>query len=67
MELISYRGRMVARMTLHHDHKTNVVKAVVIKFDEGDQLMFAVDGRRRNDKLDISFAPAGVELMWSPN
>ena len=66
MELMSYRGRMIARMTLHHDPKTNVVKAVVIEFEEGDQLMFAVNSRRRNDKLDISFVLKGAELTWPP-
>ncbi len=53
-------------MTTHHDPKTNVVKALVIEFEEGDQLMLAVDTGRRNGKLEISFAPRGVRLAWPP-
>jgi hypothetical protein len=53
-------------MTTYHDPKTNVVKALVIEFEEGDQLMLAVDAGRRGGKLDISFAPRGVELTWPP-
>lgn len=64
MELTSYRGRTVKRMTTHHDPKTNVVKAVLIEFEEGDQLMVAVDAKRRGSKLDLSFAPKGGELAW---
>lgn len=53
-------------MTTHHDSKTNVVKAVVIEFEEGDQLMLAVDAGRRGGKLEISFAPRGAKLTWPP-
>ena len=66
MEITSYRGRTVQRMTTHHDPKTNVVKALVIEFEEGDQLMLAVAAGRRGGKLDISFAPRGVKLTWPP-
>lgn len=66
MELRSYRGRMIRQMTTQHDPRTNVIKAVVLEFEEGDQLMFAVAGRGRNEKLDISFAPLGAELTWPP-
>lgn len=67
MELKSFRERTIKRMTTHHDPRTNVLKAVVLEFEEGDQLMFAVAGRGRNEKLDISFAPTGVELTWPPS
>lgn len=67
MELTSYRGKAVKRMTTHHDPRTNAVKAVIIEFEEGDQLMFAVDAKHRNSKLDMSFAPSGIELAWPPD
>lgn len=67
MELRSFRGRTIKRMTTHQDPKTNVIKAVVLEFEEGDQLMFAVLSRGRNEKLDISFAPTGIELTWPPS
>lgn len=66
MEITSYRGKTVKRMTTHHDPRTNVVRALVIEFEEGDQLMLAVDTRRRGGKLELSFAPPGVELTWPP-
>lgn len=67
MELRSFRWRTIKRVTTHHDPRTNVIKAIVLEFEEGDQLMFAVLGKGRNEKLDISFAPAGAELTWPPS